>query len=75
MFMYLQPGEAFEHTHNDRSITMLMEGRVALEVGGSSAELVPGQPTPVDANLPHRLVNVGHAIAKVKCVHVEIGHH
>jgi mannose-6-phosphate isomerase-like protein (cupin superfamily) len=74
MFMYLQPGEVFEHLHNDQSITMLVEGKVDLECGGTRAELVVGLPTPVDANLPHRLINVGTQPAMVKCVHVRIDH-
>lgn len=70
--MYLQPGEVFEHTHNDRSITMLVEGKVALEVDGTRSELLPGMPTPVDANLPHRLINVGDTEAAIKCVHIKV---
>jgi mannose-6-phosphate isomerase-like protein (cupin superfamily) len=74
MFMYLLPGEVFEHLHAETSITMLVEGKVDLVVDGTSEELVVGQPTPVDANLPHRLVNIGTEPAMVKCVHVRIGH-
>lgn len=72
MFLYLQPGEAFEHIHNHRSITTLIEGEVVLEMEGTSVELEPGKPTPVDANVAHRLVNVGLTAAMSKCVHVKV---
>lgn len=67
----MSPGEVFQHSHNDASITMLQEGVVELEVAGSRTPLVQGMPTPVDANMPHRLINVGPGLAIVKCVHVK----
>jgi quercetin dioxygenase-like cupin family protein len=74
MYMALLPGEAFQHVHADQSITILVEGRLELEAGGQRVPLLTGQPTPIDANLPHRLVNVGTSIAIARCVHIATGH-
>lgn len=72
MYMALHPGEAFQHVHADHSITVLVEGRIDLEIDGERIPLVTGKPTPIDANLPHRLVNVGGGIAIARCVHIDV---
>lgn len=69
MIMTLLPGEVFQHTHSDPSVTTLIEGVVALEVEGQRTELVTGAPTPIDAHLVHTLVNVGPHLAVVECMH------
>lgn len=69
--MALAPGEVFQHAHLDRSITLLVQGTVDLEVGDKREPLVTGLPTPIDAELPHRLINVGSQLAVLKCVHAD----
>jgi quercetin dioxygenase-like cupin family protein len=71
MFMALAPGEAFQHTHVEYSITTLREGAVELEIDGARTQLVQGMPTPVDANVTHRMINVGPIIARVECGHLQ----
>jgi quercetin dioxygenase-like cupin family protein len=72
MRMALEPGETFEHTHNGSSTTTLLEGSVDLIVGGTRTALVVGVPTVLAANVSHVLVNTGHEIAMLRCVH-EVG--
>jgi mannose-6-phosphate isomerase-like protein (cupin superfamily) len=72
MWMTLAPGEVFQHSHAEHSITMLVKGRIDLVVGETRTPLVRHKATPIDADLPHRLINVGGQIAVVKCVHADI---
>jgi uncharacterized cupin superfamily protein len=70
MFMALAPGEAFRHVHVEYSITTLHEGSVDLAVGDTVMPLVPGMPTPIDANVVHTMINVGVTPARVECGHL-----
>ena len=71
MFMYLQPGEVFQHTHTEYTITKLVEGEIDLEMNGERVALVPGMPTPVDAFTTHSLHNVGTVQGVAECVHLD----
>jgi mannose-6-phosphate isomerase-like protein (cupin superfamily) len=69
MFLILEPGEVFEHTHQDSSITMLVEGAVDLVVGSERSPLARGEERTIPAGVAHWLVNVGVQLAMLKCVH------
>ena len=69
MFIYLQPGESYTHTHTEQTTTTLIEGELQLQMGGETVTLQPGVPTPVDAHVTHTLVNIGSWNAVGRCVH------
>ena len=65
----LEPGEVFEHMHQEDSTTILLEGNVDIVIDGDRAALVTGQPKSIPGGTGHWLINVGTTIAMLKCVH------
>lgn len=69
MYMLLEPGEVFEHTHADPSITVLVDGDVEFSVEGETSRLVPDERIYVPGGASHVLVNRGAGHAIVQCGH------
>jgi quercetin dioxygenase-like cupin family protein len=69
VLMVLDPGEVFEHSHSDVSITVLVRGTVELAMEDTRTLLRRGEVVTVGAATPHTLTNVGPAKALVECVH------
>jgi len=65
----LDPGEQFEHSHDQTSQTILEEGNVDLKMLGDKITLNIGQVVDVPAHTSHTLVNQGDVRAQVQCVH------
>jgi quercetin dioxygenase-like cupin family protein len=63
----LEPGETFQHQHQQGSITILHSGTVKFSVAGTSQLLLPGQPVFVGADEPHVMTNTGAVLALVDC--------
>lgn len=63
----LEPGEAFEHYHAGRSLTMLTSGNAELHMTGSVQSLELQRPVEVPPATAHRLVNVGPGEAVIYC--------
>jgi quercetin dioxygenase-like cupin family protein len=72
MLMQLDPGEVFQHTHLDPSITALVTGDVELSVDGARWMLVPGVEVRIPADAPHVLVNKGPSPAVLQCWHLDV---
>jgi len=63
----LEPGETFEHYHEQESVTTLLEGDVVFECGEKTLQLKIGDPIFVPPKTAHKLKNCGLSEAKINC--------
>ena len=65
----LQPGETFEHSHNDTSDTVHVSGKVEFVVGSSKHIMRSGERISTPPHIFHAITNVGSEIAQIDCIH------
>lgn len=69
MMMMLGPGEEFEHSHAEESVTILAQGDVEFSFGGRTFMLVRGERVVVPPAASHTLRNRGLTVALIECGH------
>lgn len=65
----LEPGESFEHSHTENSITVLIEGRAKYTDKSISKELDLSEILITPPNISHLLENIGDVECVLKCSH------
>lgn len=63
----LEPGEVFQHTHDNETTTGLVEGEVEFRMDGEKINLSTDTKVTIPAHTPHSMVNTGNEDAVIRC--------